>query len=45
MGRLFSYAFSEPNDRHLFALDSEHISKCARRDKQLDDMDEELSNE
>lgn len=34
--------FSEPNDRHLFMLDSDHISKCAIRNKQLDDLDEEL---
>ena len=37
--------YSEPNDRHLFTLDSDHISKCAIRDKQLDDIDEELEDE
>lgn len=37
--------YSEPNDRHLFTLDSDHICVCAVRDKQQDDLDEELADE
>ncbi len=34
--------YAEPNDRHLFTLDSDYENRCALRDKENDDLDENL---
>jgi hypothetical protein len=33
----------EPQTRHLFTLNTDYTSKCATRDKRLDDLDEEMA--
>lgn len=37
--------YAEPNDRHRFALNSDHLSQCAIRDKEQDAADESLGDE
>jgi len=37
--------YSEPHGRHKLSIDSDFVSMCAHRDKELDDLDEQIEYE